>query len=46
MRTDVTSRVVRLLAAGAIVAAGLSTFACGAPGRLSTSMRPASAAWS
>src|SRR5688572_13761331 len=32
MRTDVTSRVVKLLAAGAIVAAGLSTFACGAPG--------------
>ncbi len=31
MRTDVTSRVVRLLAAGAIVAAGLGTFACGAP---------------
>ena len=31
MRTDVTSRVVRLLAAGAIVAAGVSASACRAP---------------
>ena len=31
MRTDVTSRVVWLPAVGAIVAAGLGTFACGAP---------------